>query len=114
MYGSWCLSAPPSPSWQNVPPQVGEGCRDHMTLPQGLGQLLDSQLEPRAEKGLAFEPCSSMAAVLLASSFSFGSAWPGRAHFCPLSTNKKLLLYWAPWAEIQCCVVEEGVSCVRP
>lgn len=85
-----------------------------MTLPQGPGQLLDCQLEPRAKKGLAFEPYSSMATVLLASSFSFGFAWPGRAHFCPLSTNKKLLLYWAPWAEIQCCVVGEGVSCVRP
>lgn len=60
-----------------------------MTLPQGPGQLLDCQLEPRAEKGLAFEPCLSMAAVLLASSF-FGFAWPGRVHFCPLSTNKKL------------------------
>lgn len=29
-----------------------------MTFPQGPGQLLGCQPKPRAEKGLAFEPCS--------------------------------------------------------
>lgn len=56
--GSNRLSAPPPPSsWQNGPPQVGEGCRDHMTLLQGPDQLLGCQWKPRAEPLLRDDCC---------------------------------------------------------
>lgn len=72
MHGAQCLSAPlPPSSWQNGPPQVGEGCRDHMTFPQGPGQLLGCQRKLRAEQSLAMIPAQGWR-LLLASAYSCG------------------------------------------
>lgn len=77
MYDSQGPSAPPPPSsWQNGPPRVGEGYRDHMTLPQGPGQLLGCQQKPRLSKALLLSPAQGWP-PLLASSYSCGCAWPG-------------------------------------
>lgn len=112
MYASQAPVCTPTPiQLAEWPPSVGEGYRDHMTLPQGPGQLLGCQRKPRAEQSLAFEPCSGTAAAACVQLLL--QVCLARAHFCPVGINKiccKLALYWGPRAETQCCVA--GASCV--
>lgn len=91
MYGSQSLSAlPPPSSWQNGPPRLGEEYRDHMTLPQALGQLLGCQRKPRPSKALHLSPAQGWPATAACIQLRLWVCL-ARAHFCLMGIDKNLL-----------------------